>query len=112
KQKLAELQLLRQGLDKDASADAALAEQRAAIENRNTSSRIHNPAVQERMSKLGEISSQRTPFAERIKLQREALNLPLFPTTTMGSSHKPLKSVPCVVISSVATSTSRPTKQR
>lgn len=85
KQKLAELQLLRQGLDKDANADAALAEQRAAIENRNTSSRIHNPAVQERMSKLGEISSQRTPFAERIKLQREALNLPLFPTTTIGS---------------------------
>src|SRR5690625_2201122 len=85
KQKLSELQLLRQGLDKDASADAALAEQRAAIENRNTSSRIHNPAVQERMSKLSEVSSQRTPFAERIKLQREALNLPLFPTTTIGS---------------------------
>lgn len=85
KQKLTELQLLRQGLDKDASADAALAEQRAAVQNRSTSSRIHNPAVQERMSKLDEVSSERTPFAERIKLQREALNLPLFPTTTIGS---------------------------
>src|SRR5699024_6352606 len=85
-QKLEELQLLRQGLDKDSSADAALAAQREAIANRRTSARIHNPAVQERMAKLDEIAAVKRPaFDERIQKQRAALNLPLFPTTTIGS---------------------------
>ena len=85
-QKLEELQLLRQGLDNDSAATAALTAQREAIANRRTSTRIHNPAVQERMAKLNEIAAIHRPaFNERIEKQRAALNLPLFPTTTIGS---------------------------
>src|SRR5699024_9050347 len=85
-QKLEELQLLRQGLDNDSAATAALTAKREAIANRRTSTRIHNPAVQERMAKLNEIAAIHRPaFNERIETQRAALNFPLFPTTTICS---------------------------
>jgi 5-methyltetrahydropteroyltriglutamate--homocysteine methyltransferase len=45
-----------------------------------------NAAVQQRVQKLSARDFERTPaYPERVKAQAKALNLPLFPTTTIGS---------------------------
>ncbi|MCY1284760.1 5-methyltetrahydropteroyltriglutamate--homocysteine methyltransferase [compost metagenome] len=65
---------------------AALAESRAVQASRAASPRIHKPAVQARVAALRPQDGQRpSPFAERIQKQRAHLDLPLFPTTTIGS---------------------------
>ena len=57
-----------------------------ANKNRKSSNLIHNEAVKNRVASIEENDSQRTnPFAVRREKQAEALNLPLFPTTTIGS---------------------------
>ena len=85
-QKLDELALLKAHLDKDPKAQVTLETQRAALNSRRHSSRIHNPAVQQRLQASGDLSRHRQhPFAERIREQQQALDLPLFPTTTIGS---------------------------
>ncbi len=43
------------------------------------------PEVQRRVAALGEADATRLPYAERFPLQRARLNLPLLPTTTIGS---------------------------
>jgi len=63
----------------------ALAIQRAALQARRQSPRIHNPAVGRRMAEAASVSRERAPFAERIAQQQKLLNLPAFPTTTIGS---------------------------
>ncbi|BDI30721.1 5-methyltetrahydropteroyltriglutamate--homocysteine methyltransferase [Capsulimonas corticalis] len=66
--------------------DAALRENRAMIAARRTSARIHDGAAQARLAMVCEDDWRRaTPFAERVKAQQAHLNLPLFPTTTIGS---------------------------
>ncbi|AJD47721.1 5-methyltetrahydropteroyltriglutamate--homocysteine S-methyltransferase [Isoalcanivorax pacificus W11-5] len=86
RQKLDELALLAQALDAPAEAAEALAGQRAAIAARATSPRIHNPAVQAYMAVLDGVSRDRqSPFETRISAQQQALKLPAFPTTTIGS---------------------------
>ncbi len=87
-QKCEEVALLAQAVDEpDAPAVlAALAENRAVQAARQASTRIHKPAVQARVAAITEQDSQRqSPFAQRIEKQRAGLNLPLFPTTTIGS---------------------------
>ncbi|WP_111657022.1 5-methyltetrahydropteroyltriglutamate--homocysteine S-methyltransferase [Isoalcanivorax indicus] len=84
-QKLDELALLGQALVDPAVCADALTAQRNALAARRTSSRIHNAAVQTRFSNIGEIRQQRPPFAERIAQQQSALQLPAYPTTTIGS---------------------------
>ena len=57
-----------------------------ANKNRKSSNLIHNEAVKNRVASIEENDSQRTnPFTIRREKQAEALNLPLFPTTTIGS---------------------------
>src|SRR5690606_19126063 len=86
RQKLDELHLLAQALDAPAEAADALAAQRAVIAARATSPRIHNPAVQQQMAALDSVSRDRqSPFDSRISAQQQALKLPAFPTTTIGS---------------------------
>ncbi|PTT87147.1 5-methyltetrahydropteroyltriglutamate--homocysteine S-methyltransferase, partial [Pseudomonas sp. HMWF005] len=54
--------------------------------SRAASPRIHKPAVQARVAAITAKDSQRqSPFAQRIAKQRVRLDLPLFPTTTIGS---------------------------
>jgi len=53
---------------------------------RRASRRIHNPAVDQRVSAVTPaMLSRSSPFAERRKLQASAFKLPMFPTTTIGS---------------------------
>ncbi|OZI24271.1 5-methyltetrahydropteroyltriglutamate--homocysteine S-methyltransferase [Bordetella genomosp. 7] len=86
-QKLDELGLLGRALA-DAGAPAVLdglQRQRAALQARRNSTRIHNPVVGRRMAEAATVSRERPPFAQRITLQQQTLKLPAFPTTTIGS---------------------------
>ncbi|WP_085917057.1 5-methyltetrahydropteroyltriglutamate--homocysteine S-methyltransferase [Halomonas sp. CSM-2] len=57
-----------------------------ALDVRRESGRIHQPAVSARVAAITSEGSQRgSPYAERAVAQRRALNLPLLPTTTIGS---------------------------
>ena len=87
-QKTAEVAILAEALNNPDSptVQAALAASRKVQDSRANSPRIHKPEVQARLAAVTPADSQRqSPFAERIKLQRERLDLPLFPTTTIGS---------------------------
>ncbi|WP_455231902.1 5-methyltetrahydropteroyltriglutamate--homocysteine S-methyltransferase [Geopseudomonas aromaticivorans] len=87
-QKCAEVALLARALNAPDAAEvqAALAASRAVQQARARSPRIHNPAVQQRLAAVTPADSRRaSPFAARIAQQRACLDLPAFPTTTIGS---------------------------
>ncbi|KAL0075407.1 5-methyltetrahydropteroyltriglutamate-homocysteine S-methyltransferase [Phycomyces blakesleeanus] len=74
---------LNQGRD---SVKEALAANAAAIESRRTSPQTKNPEVRERVAKVPAAAWKRpSPFSVRREAQVKKLNLPLFPTTTIGS---------------------------
>jgi len=86
-EKLDEIGLLRRAMvEGRASVAGALAAARAVQERRRNSARIHRPEVAARLAAIDEtMLSRRRPYAERRPLQRARLDLPLFPTTTIGS---------------------------
>ena len=87
-QKCAEIAVLAEALRDPQSVrvQQALAASRAVQAARAASPRIHDPAVQARLAAIRpEDSRRQSPFAWRIAAQREHLQLPLFPTTTIGS---------------------------
>jgi 5-methyltetrahydropteroyltriglutamate--homocysteine methyltransferase len=85
KQKLEEVVLLRNALNGEKDA-RAFALNEAALANRETSIRIHNPLVKTRMESLTPaMANRKSAFPARIKKQEAALGLPLLPTTTIGS---------------------------
>lgn len=86
-QKLDELAILRCALVEGRVAVAVdLAAASAACRARKTSPRLHNPSVRTRLGRVVPAWAQRyRPFADRRKLQQAKLNLPPFPTTTIGS---------------------------
>ena len=86
-QKLDEVVTLKHALaeGRDAVADA-LARSHAACESRLTSPRIHNPAVEQRVTSLAPEDARReSPFETRRAKQRQRLNITPFATTTIGS---------------------------
>jgi 5-methyltetrahydropteroyltriglutamate--homocysteine methyltransferase len=59
---------------------------RTALETRRNSRRVKDPAVRARMAQVNDTMLRRaSPFAIRIVAQHERLELPLLPTTTIGS---------------------------
>ncbi|MFT3859464.1 MAG: 5-methyltetrahydropteroyltriglutamate--homocysteine S-methyltransferase [Aquabacterium sp.] len=86
-EKLDELQVLQRTLNEGEAAVAdALAACEQALHSRRTSGRVTHDLVQNRLRRLTPAMARRhSPFAQRIKAQREALQLPLLPTTTIGS---------------------------
>ncbi|OBX07122.1 5-methyltetrahydropteroyltriglutamate--homocysteine S-methyltransferase [Gallibacterium genomosp. 3] len=86
-QKVEELSILKKALDQGrASVQAELDASQAAADARANSKVIHRPEVAARLAALPANADQRkSPFAERIKLQKAWLNLPLLPTTNIGS---------------------------
>ena len=86
KQKVAEVALLANALAVDnATYLSALKENQAAIASRANSPRVHNQAVCVRMKQVTPEQAQRTPYPQRAKIQHQHFQLPLFPTTTIGS---------------------------
>jgi len=70
----------------DAIAQETLAASTAAAETRLSSNKIHNPEVQARLKAIKPEHARRdSAFAERIAKQQALLQLPAFPTTTIGS---------------------------
>ncbi len=86
-QKLDELSLLAHALNFGRSSVATqLNENALAIETRQHSSRVHNPAVQTQLSEVTDAMSVRqSNYRQRSLIQKQRFNLPLFPTTTIGS---------------------------
>ncbi|AFM34213.1 MULTISPECIES: 5-methyltetrahydropteroyltriglutamate--homocysteine S-methyltransferase [Stutzerimonas stutzeri subgroup] len=87
-QKCAEVATLARAINEPTNEDVAveLARSRAVQAARQHSPRIHKPQVQARLNAIQPQDSQRTSvFAARIEHQRARLDLPAFPTTTIGS---------------------------
>ena len=88
RQKLEEINTLKAlGLDtKDHKILQNFEENKQANRNKRTSSLIHDQEVKKRIENLSASDSERkSRFSKRQQLQRDALKLPLFPTTTIGS---------------------------
>jgi 5-methyltetrahydropteroyltriglutamate--homocysteine methyltransferase len=86
-QKLDELGVIHTALHSGRGAvAAALAENRAALNSRRTSPRVHNPRVAQAVAAIDpDLGKRNSAYPQRAALQREKLNLPLYPTTTIGS---------------------------
>jgi len=86
-QKLKEIVTLTHALNEGRAAVAgALAANAEAIRSRAGSPRVHNPAVKARLEAVtDDMLRRRSAFADRRALQRDRLNLPILPTTTIGS---------------------------
>ncbi len=86
-QKIAELAVLAKALNQGRdSVRAVLDAATAAVASRRVSARINNPAVQARAAVSDQKLSRRlSPFQARRRVQREKLQLPDYPTTTIGS---------------------------
>lgn len=87
-QKCQEVAILTKAINQPEADDVtkALTENKRVQESRAKSSRIHKSDVQNRLSAITAKDSQRlSPFSARIQLQHQRLQLPLFPTTTIGS---------------------------
>lgn len=88
KQKIDEVVTLKQlaSGENTEAANIKLQSNIAANESRKTSALIHNSAVKSRVAAITSKDAQRTnDFSVRKIKQREALHLPIFPTTTIGS---------------------------
>lgn len=86
-QKLSELETIKACLTQKKSHDLpALLENDAIMEARYHSSLTQNATIQSRSALYNDDSGNRsTPFTDRQVIQRQRLNLPKFPTTTIGS---------------------------
>lgn len=87
RQKLDEIvTLARAARDGKASQSAAFEASDAARASRQASSRIHNRAVADRLAAASASDAKRaSPYATRRDAQRAHLDLPAYPTTTIGS---------------------------
>ncbi|MTC14755.1 5-methyltetrahydropteroyltriglutamate--homocysteine S-methyltransferase [Providencia alcalifaciens] len=86
-QKCEELALLTKTLNQPTAENiAALETYSSPIRARRTSSRVNNTQVAQRLAAINAKDTERTrPYVERAELQRQRFNLPLWPTTTIGS---------------------------
>ncbi len=87
RQKLEELRILANALNAGrASVAAELADNSRALASRSQSGRVHNPAVKNAVDNITPaMGVRKNPYAQRATLQRRRLNLPPYPTTTIGS---------------------------
>jgi 5-methyltetrahydropteroyltriglutamate--homocysteine methyltransferase len=86
-QKLVELDVLKRALNHGReAARAELTESARVMLTRRVSERCNNPRVRAAVAALDEgLGRRKSPYAERALVQARHLNLPRFPTTTIGS---------------------------
>ncbi|XPF95443.1 5-methyltetrahydropteroyltriglutamate--homocysteine S-methyltransferase [Colwellia sp. RE-S-Sl-9] len=86
-QKLEELSLIHQVLNNGRDAyQTELALNAQAIQSRELSSRVNNSAIKAKVAAITPaLALRKSAYAERSQLQRTIFNLPLYPTTTIGS---------------------------
>jgi 5-methyltetrahydropteroyltriglutamate--homocysteine methyltransferase len=87
RQKLDEIAILTKGANEGREAiERELAASNAVKNDRNNSERTHGPEVRQRMADINpDMMKRKSDFAARRALQQEKLQLPLFPTTSIGS---------------------------
>jgi 5-methyltetrahydropteroyltriglutamate--homocysteine methyltransferase len=87
KQKLTEIVLLTRALNaSDQMIAEQLAENQTILESRRLSPRIHDALLKTKIASLTkEYARRKSSYAVRAKKQRERLQLPLLPSTTIGS---------------------------
>ena len=87
RQKITEIVTLAKGASEGRDAiESELADSNAIQAAKKSSSRINNKDVQSRVSSITpEMKSRTSAFAQRQAVQHAALDLPAFPTTTIGS---------------------------
>ena len=86
-QKLDEIAVIAKGAnDGRENIAAVLSASEKAQDARKTSTRIHDKGVEERIAGISDdMKERKSPFATRQQVQHAALNIPLYPTTTIGS---------------------------
>ncbi|MGE0135939.1 MAG: 5-methyltetrahydropteroyltriglutamate--homocysteine S-methyltransferase, partial [Dehalococcoidia bacterium] len=85
-QKVDEVAALATALDDPEAVADQLAANRAALESRRTSPRVHDAATEQRLASVTEADYRRPgSVEERRRAQRARLGLPAFPPTTIGS---------------------------
>ncbi|CRL62701.1 5-methyltetrahydropteroyltriglutamate--homocysteine S-methyltransferase [Proteus vulgaris] len=86
-QKCEEVALLTRALNApEGEYDDQLAQYSAPIRQRQHSTRVHNAKVAARLESIKTQDSERnSPYTQRAEVQRARFNLPLWPTTTIGS---------------------------
>ncbi|MEW6438514.1 MAG: 5-methyltetrahydropteroyltriglutamate--homocysteine S-methyltransferase [Pseudomonadota bacterium] len=87
RQKMGELVALGKALGRGRdTVEEAITASDVALKARKASLKVHDAAVSDRASGVtSDMTQRRSPFGQRRKLQHAALNLPEFPTTTIGS---------------------------
>ncbi|EPI2805443.1 5-methyltetrahydropteroyltriglutamate--homocysteine S-methyltransferase [Vibrio vulnificus] len=86
KQKVSEVVLLGKALDGDAASIAQCEAYSQPIQARKSAAHVHKATVQSRVNAItAELAQRSVPYAERARHQAEVLQLPLLPTTTIGS---------------------------
>ncbi|MBU2897073.1 5-methyltetrahydropteroyltriglutamate--homocysteine S-methyltransferase [Vibrio hepatarius] len=86
KQKVSEVALLGKALDGDQQAIEACDTYSAPVKARKTATHVNKPQVQKRLSQITKAQTERSaPYEQRALAQSKSLDLPLFPTTTIGS---------------------------
>lgn len=87
KQKLEELQILATALNHGRDAvKVALAVNQVAVDARRSSKRVHNPQVKAALETLTpQLGQRQNRYAQRAAKQAALLQLPQYPTTTIGS---------------------------
>jgi 5-methyltetrahydropteroyltriglutamate--homocysteine methyltransferase len=86
-QKLDELQILAKALNNGrVPVQELLIANNAALEKRRTSTRVNNPIVKAALAAITpKHSGRQSPYEVRARKQAALLNLPVYPTTTIGS---------------------------
>ena len=87
RQKIVEIVRLNKGANEGREAiQGELADSNAIQSDKKSSTRINNKDVQSRVNGITpDMKERKSDFAQRQKVQHAALNLPAFPTTTIGS---------------------------
>ncbi|NOH71034.1 5-methyltetrahydropteroyltriglutamate--homocysteine S-methyltransferase [Vibrio pectenicida] len=86
KQKVSEVALLGKALDGDQQAIEACETYSVPVKARKTAAHVNKPQVQKRLSQVTKAQAERSaPYEQRALAQSKSLDLPLFPTTTIGS---------------------------
>jgi 5-methyltetrahydropteroyltriglutamate--homocysteine methyltransferase len=81
-----ELRLLSGNIINDISDNLSLYNNQQAIESRKASGRIHNEEVKRQIENVSFLeATKKSDFKTRKTLQQKKLNVPLFPTTSIGS---------------------------
>lgn len=85
-EKLIEISAIAVALRDPVAAEPTMAAADFALASRRHSGTVNNAVIQRRVAAITDtMAGRRSPFADRSRVQRDSLKLPILPTTTIGS---------------------------